>query len=46
VVSVVALLEPVAGALIGLLVYREMFTLPGFFGSLLVLASIYLIAQE
>ena len=46
VVSVVALLEPVAGALIGLLVYREMFTLPAFFGSLLVLASIYLIAQE
>jgi len=46
VVSVVALLEPVAGALIGMLVYQEMFTLAALIGSLLVLASIYLIAQE
>lgn len=46
VVSVVALLEPVAGALIGLLVYQELFTLAALIGSLLVLASIYLIAQE
>lgn len=46
VVSVVALLEPVAGALIGMLVYQEMFTLAAFIGSLLVLVSIYLIAQD
>ncbi|HWQ83264.1 MAG TPA: DMT family transporter, partial [Anaerolineales bacterium] len=46
VVSVVALLEPVAGALIGMLVYQEMFTLAALAGSLLVLVSIYLIAQE
>lgn len=46
VVSVVALLEPVAGALIGMLVYQEMFTLAAFIGSLLVLVSIYLISQE
>ena len=46
VVSVVALLEPVAGALIGMLIYQEMFTLAALVGSLLVLVSIYLIAQE
>lgn len=46
VVSVVALLEPVAGALIGMLLYQEMFTLAAFLGSVLVLVSIYLIAQE
>lgn len=46
VVSVVALLEPVAGALIGMLVYQEMFTLAALIGSLLVLVSIYLISQD
>ncbi len=46
VMSVVALLEPVAGAIIGFLVYQEMLTLTALVGSLLVLISIYLIAQE
>lgn len=46
VVSTVALLEPVSGALIGILIYGEMLSLAALIGSLMVLTSIYLIAQE
>lgn len=45
VVSVVALLEPVSGAVIGLLVFGELFTPLGAVGSVLVLLSIVLIAR-
>lgn len=46
VVSIVAILEPVSGVLIGLFLFGEPMTLPSIVGSLLVLASIYLISKE
>ncbi len=45
VVSVVAILEPVSGVLLGLLVFNEPLSLPAVIGSLLILASIYLISK-
>jgi drug/metabolite transporter (DMT)-like permease len=45
VVSVVALLEPVSGILIGILLYREMPTAAGVVGIFLVLTSITLISR-
>ena len=45
VVSVVALLEPVGGILIGWLLFQEYLTPLGAVGSVLVLASIYLISN-
>ena len=46
VVSVAALMEPVFGTLIGLILFGEMFTLAGGLGAVLVLASIYLISRN
>jgi RarD protein len=46
VVSVVAILEPVAGVFIGLLVFREPMSTAGLVGSGLVLLAIYLISVE
>ena len=43
--SLVALLEPVSGVLIGVLIYQEVPSLWGGIGILLILASIYLISQ-
>lgn len=45
VVSVVALLEPVSGALIGLFLFHERPTPVGLLGSLLILTSIFLISR-
>ncbi len=45
VVSMAALMEPVFGALIGLFLFGEMFTLAGGLGAALVLASIALISR-
>ena len=45
VVSVVAILEPVSGMLIGLWMFHEPLTLQALSGSLLILASIYLISR-
>lgn len=45
VVSVVAILEPVFGVFIGLLIFAEPLTLPAAIGCLLILASIYLISR-
>jgi len=46
VVSVVALFEPVAGILIGLIAFGEVPGLLGVFGGVLILISIYLISQS
>ena len=46
VVSVVALFEPVSGALIGLLAFQEIPGPFGLLGGLLILASIYLISRQ
>jgi len=46
VVSVVAILEPVSGVLIGLLLFNEVPTITALFGSLLILFSIYLITRS
>jgi drug/metabolite transporter (DMT)-like permease len=46
VASIVALLEPVTGVLIGIFVYREVPDLPGFLGILLVLLSIFLVTRR
>ncbi len=45
VVSVVALFEPVSGALIGMIFFAEMPNLLGWTGGLLILVSIYLISR-
>lgn len=45
IVSVVALLEPVSGILIGMLLYREMPTVVGVVGIFLVLTSIVLVSR-
>jgi drug/metabolite transporter (DMT)-like permease len=45
VVSIVAILEPVSGVLIGFLMFGEPLTLTSLIGSLLVLTSIYLISK-
>jgi drug/metabolite transporter (DMT)-like permease len=45
IVSVVAILEPVFGALIGVFFLGEFFTLPGLIGCVLVLGGIYLITR-
>jgi drug/metabolite transporter (DMT)-like permease len=45
VVSVVAILEPVFGVLIGVLIFQEALTIPAMLGSVLILASIYLISK-
>lgn len=45
VVSVVALLEPVSGALMGLFLFHELPTPVGVLGSLLILTSIFLISR-
>lgn len=45
VVSVVALLEPVSGVLLGLIFFAEVPGLLGWIGGLLILASIYLISR-
>lgn len=45
VVSVVAILEPVSGVLIGILLYQEPLTPASIIGSLLILFSIYLISR-
>jgi drug/metabolite transporter (DMT)-like permease len=45
IVSVVALLEPVSGVLIGMLLYREMPTVVGIAGIFLVLTSIVLVSR-
>jgi drug/metabolite transporter (DMT)-like permease len=45
VVSVVALLEPVSGIMIGMLLYREMPTVVGIAGIFLVLTSIVLVSR-
>ena len=46
VVSVVALLEPVSGVFIGLLLYKEIPGLLGVIGILLILVGIYLISND
>lgn len=46
VASIVALLEPVTGVLIGIFVYKEVPDLPGFLGILLVLLSIFLVTRR
>jgi drug/metabolite transporter (DMT)-like permease len=45
IVSVIAILEPVSGALIGLLFFQEIPTFFGLVGILMILASIYLISR-
>ncbi len=45
VASVVALLEPVTGVLIGILVYRELPNFGGFVGILLILGGIFLVTR-
>lgn len=45
VVSIIALLEPVSGILIGMLLYREMPTVAGVVGIFLVLTSIVLVSR-
>jgi DME family drug/metabolite transporter len=45
VVSVVAILEPVFGVLIGVLIFQEALTIPAMLGSVLILAAIYLISK-
>jgi drug/metabolite transporter (DMT)-like permease len=46
VVSVVALFEPVSGALMGMIFFAEIPNALGWIGGLLILASIYLISRE
>lgn len=46
VVSIVALFEPVSGALMGLVFFSEIPNALGWIGGLLILASIYLISRE
>lgn len=46
VVSVVAILEPVSGILIGLVLFNEIPTILALIGSLLILSSIYLITRQ
>ena len=45
VVSVVSLLEPVCGVIIGWVIFHEILTLPALFGSLLILTGIYLVTR-